>query len=98
MCCAPAFPQAREHSIKGNKLDTKAAMPKSMGGAAKLTKKMFVGGTGELTDEDLRDYFSQFGTIDDAAVSSYNAAALREMLSSCTRSWEAWYSRGGETQ
>jgi RNA recognition motif-containing protein len=44
-------------------------MPKSMGGAAKLTKKMFVGGTGELTDEDLRDYFSQFGTIDDAAVS-----------------------------
>jgi hypothetical protein len=50
-------------------LDVKAAMPKSMGGAARRTRKLFVGGTGELTDANLRDHFSAFGVIEDCAVS-----------------------------
>lgn len=50
-------------------MDAKAAVPKAQLGTAKLTKKMFVGGTGELTDEDFREHFSQYGDIEDAAVS-----------------------------
>jgi hypothetical protein len=50
-------------------LDAKAAVPKAHLGTAKLTKKMFVGGTGDLTDQDLKDHFGQYGDIEDAAVS-----------------------------
>jgi hypothetical protein len=56
------------HELKGRRLDAKAAVPKAHLGNAKLTKKMFVGGTGDLTDEDFRQHFAQFGTIEDAAV------------------------------
>lgn len=61
--------QKRVHELKGRRLDAKAAVPKAHLGTAKLTKKMFVGGTGELTDQDFKDHFSQFGDIEDAAVS-----------------------------
>jgi hypothetical protein len=57
------------HELKGRRLDAKAAVPKAHLGNAKLTKKMFVGGTGDLTDEDFRQHFAQFGAIEDAAVS-----------------------------
>lgn len=42
-------------------------MPKDQGGG-KLTKKMFVGGTGEVSDEDFQAYFAQFGNIVDCVV------------------------------
>jgi hypothetical protein len=61
--------QTRVHELKGRRLDAKAAVPKAHLGNAKLTKKMFVGGTGDLTDEDFRQHFAQFGAIEDAAVS-----------------------------
>jgi hypothetical protein len=60
--------QKRVHELKGRRLDAKAAVPKAHLGTAKLTKKMFVGGTGELTDTDFLEHFSQYGEIDDAAV------------------------------
>jgi hypothetical protein len=63
------FLQTRVHEIKGRRLDAKAAVPKAHLGTAKLTKKMFVGGTGDLTDEDFRQHFAQFGEVEDAAVS-----------------------------
>jgi hypothetical protein len=58
------------HELKGRRLDAKASVPKAHLGTAKLTKKMFVGGTGELTDTDFREHFSQYGEIEDAAVSA----------------------------
>ena len=61
--------QTRVHELKGRRLDAKAAVPKAHLGTAKLTKKMFVGGTGDLTDEDFKEHFSQYGEIEDAAVS-----------------------------
>lgn len=60
--------QKRLHELKGRRLDAKAAVPKAHLGNAKLTKKMFVGGTGELTDADFQQHFSQYGEIEDAAV------------------------------
>lgn len=60
--------QKRLHELKGRRLDAKAAVPKAHLGNAKLTKKMFVGGTGELTDADFQEHFSQYGEIEDAAV------------------------------
>ncbi|GAB4824124.1 hypothetical protein N2152v2_011170 [Parachlorella kessleri] len=64
---AQAFLEHREHFIDGRKVDVKAAVPKDQGGS-KLTKKMFVGGTGEITDDDFRAYFAQFGNITDCVV------------------------------
>lgn len=71
LCClrtALSHIQKRVHELKGRRLDAKAAVPKAHLGTAKLTKKMFVGGTGELTDADFLEHFSQYGEIDDAAV------------------------------
>lgn len=71
MCavCVMWCVQQRTHELKGRRLDAKAAVPKAHLGTAKLTKKMFVGGTGDLTDQDLKDHFGQYGDIEDAAVS-----------------------------
>eukprot|EP00775_Hariotina_reticulata_P011357 gene11357-11506_t len=44
------------------------ADPKDAMRFLELTKKMFVGGTGDLTDADFKEHFSQFGEIEDAAV------------------------------
>jgi hypothetical protein len=63
------------HELKGRRLDAKAAVPKAHLGTAKLTKKMFVGGTGELTDQDFQEHFSQYGDIEDAAVGVWRSTA-----------------------
>ncbi|WIA12959.1 hypothetical protein OEZ85_006574 [Tetradesmus obliquus] len=65
---AMKFLETRLHELNGRRLDAKAAVPKAHLGTAKLTKKMFVGGTGDLTDDDFRQHFAQFGEIEDAAV------------------------------
>lgn len=57
-------------------MDVKAAVPKSAGGNQKLTKKMFVGGTGEITDEDFKAYWEQYGEVEDAVVGGTAALAL----------------------
>ncbi len=44
-------------------------MPKDQGGG-RLTKKMFVGGLGDMSDEEYKAYWSQYGNITDAVVSS----------------------------
>jgi hypothetical protein len=43
----PPWPplQHRDHSIRGRRIDAKAAVPKHLGGNTRLTKKLFVGGT-----------------------------------------------------
>jgi len=76
VCC-----QQREHELKGRRLDAKAAVPKAHLGTAKLTKKMFVGGTGDLTDADFKEHFSQFGEIEDAAVSATKAGIKTSLQS-----------------
>lgn len=61
--------QQREHFIDGRRVDAKAAVPKDQGGG-RLTKKMFVGGLGDMSDEEYKAYWSQYGNITDAVVSS----------------------------
>lgn len=56
------LPQHREHFVDGRKVDAKAAVPRDQGGG-KLTRKMFVGGMGELPDDAFRAHFAPFGTI-----------------------------------
>ena len=54
-----------------NELPRRAAPPPPplpAQGGGKLTKKMFVGGTGEVTDDDFQNYFAQFGNIVDCVV------------------------------
>lgn len=63
-----AFLEQREHLIDGKKVEAKAAVPRNQGGSSQMTKKMFVGGTGEVTDDEFKDYFAQFGIIEDAAI------------------------------
>ena len=43
-------------------------MPRNSSSGPGLTKKMFVGGTGEVSDEDFKTYFDQFGEIEDCVV------------------------------
>jgi hypothetical protein len=42
---ASPAPQHGNHTIRGRRVDAKAAVPKHLGGNAKLTRKLFVGGT-----------------------------------------------------
>lgn len=65
---AMAFLEQREHMLDGKKVDVKAAVPKTSGGGSQLTKKMFVGGTGETTDDELKAHFSEYGDIEDALI------------------------------
>lgn len=55
-------PQHREHYIDGRRVDAKAAVPRDQGGG-KLTRKMFVGGIGEVSDAEFRNHFAAFGSI-----------------------------------
>lgn len=64
---AQQFLDTREHVIDGKQVDAKAAVPKDQGGG-RMTKKMFVGGTIDITDAEFREYFSRFGTIEDATI------------------------------
>ena len=54
--------QHREHYIDGRKVDAKAAVPRDQGGG-KLTRKMFVGGIGEVSDAEFQAHFANFGTV-----------------------------------
>lgn len=65
---AQQFLEQRNHTIDGKSVEAKAAVPKGVGSGSNLTKKLFVGGTGELTDVDFREYFKKFGDIQDAVI------------------------------
>ena len=64
---AQKFLDTREHVVNGRQIDAKAAVPREQGGS-RLTKKLFVGGAVDITDSEFRDYFSQFGRIEDASI------------------------------
>ncbi|CAD7695061.1 unnamed protein product [Ostreobium quekettii] len=71
------FLEHRSHVIDGKSVEAKAAVPKGTGGSSNLTKKLFVGGTGELTDDDFRAYFGRFGEIQDAVIVRRSDGASR---------------------
>lgn len=56
----------RPHVIDGRTVDTKRAIPRDEIGRADgggQVKKLFVGGIKDITEDDLRDAFSQFGEV-----------------------------------
>ena len=57
----------RPHTIDGSKVETKRATPREEvreGGGTPSVKKVFLGGLKDgVSDDDLRQYFSDFGTI-----------------------------------
>jgi len=60
----------RPHVIDGRTVDTKRAIPrdeigKSDGGTV---KKLFVGGIKDLTEDDIRDCFSQYGEVTNVSI------------------------------
>ncbi|XP_016340155.1 heterogeneous nuclear ribonucleoprotein A1-like [Sinocyclocheilus anshuiensis] len=67
---------ARPHKVDGRAVEPKRAVSREVGvhsekpyGAHSTVKKMFVGGIKEDTDEEhLREYFSQFGKIDEVNI------------------------------
>eukprot|EP00210_Caulerpa_lentillifera_P005513 g5272.t1 len=65
---AQRFLEAHHHEIDDRQIEAKAAVPRRLGGCAQLTKKMFVGGTGEISDEEFRRHFAKYGDIEDAAI------------------------------
>lgn len=60
--------QQRCHRIDGKNVEAKAAVPKGVGSGNNLTKKLFVGGTGDLSDEDFRSYFESYGEVQNSLV------------------------------
>jgi len=65
---AQQFLEQRNHLIDGKSVEAKAAVPKGIGSGSNLTKKLFVGGTGELSDEEFKQYFEKFGDIQDGVI------------------------------
>jgi len=59
--------KARPHELDGKTIETKRATPKSDAGkpeAQATVKKIFVGGlSDEIEDEDLKEYFGEFGKV-----------------------------------
>lgn len=55
----------RPHKIDGRDVDSKRAVPRDESGNSNNinAKKMFVGGLKDQGDQELKDYFSQFGNI-----------------------------------
>jgi len=56
----------RPHCIDGRNVDTKRAIPRDEIGKAEgggTVKKLFVGGIKDLTEDDIRDCFSQYGEV-----------------------------------
>ncbi|KAJ9510483.1 hypothetical protein QJQ45_015952, partial [Haematococcus lacustris] len=81
---ATSFLQQKEHSIgkcHNRRVEAKAAVPRQQSEPSHgpgrgystpvVSNKVFVGGTGDLEDEQLRNYFLQYGEITDAAVGGY---------------------------
>lgn len=61
----------RPHTVDGKEVDTKRAMPREETSPEvhAAVKKIFVGALKkDVTNEDLSDYFSQFGTVTDAQI------------------------------
>lgn len=65
---AMRFLEQRNHVIRGRRVDSKAAVPKHLGGNTKLTRKLFVGGTKNLHHGEFVEHFAQFGKIEDAVI------------------------------
>ncbi|KAL6760390.1 hypothetical protein V8C86DRAFT_3013353 [Haematococcus lacustris] len=75
---ATSFLQQKEHSIDNRRVEAKAAVPRQQSEPSHgpgrgystpvVSNKVFVGGTGDLEDEQLRNYFLQYGEITDAAI------------------------------
>lgn len=62
----------RPHVIDGRQVETKRATPREDSGKREVqatVKKLFIGGLKEnMTDSDLRDYFGQFGNIEEIVI------------------------------
>ncbi|KAG2440508.1 hypothetical protein HYH02_010386 [Chlamydomonas schloesseri] len=67
----PASAQAlfdSEHVIDNVKVEPRAALPRDKAGTGERCQKIFVGGTGDITDEELRGHFAQYGEIQDSVI------------------------------
>ena len=65
---AQSFLEQRAHEIDGRSVEAKAAVHRDQG-AGRLTKKLFVGGVPPtVTDDEFREYFSQFGNVVEAKI------------------------------
>ena len=66
----------RPHKLGDKTLETKRATPRRESGkpeAQMSVKKMFIGGlSDEIDDDDLRDYFSQFGNVESVEQLKWN--------------------------
>ena len=66
----------RPHRLGDKSLETKRATPRRDSGkpeAQMSVKKIFIGGlSDEISDDDLRDYFSQFGVVDSVEQLKWN--------------------------
>jgi RNA recognition motif-containing protein len=63
--------QSKDMEIDGKTIECKVAVPKERMGppGVKRTKKVFVGGLpSDVKEDQLRNYFSEFGTVTDTAV------------------------------
>lgn len=65
---AQSFLEQRSHELDGRVVESKAAVHKDQG-AGRLTKKLFVGGIPQnVSDQQFREYFEQFGSVVEAKV------------------------------
>ncbi|GAU93602.1 hypothetical protein RvY_05521 [Ramazzottius varieornatus] len=56
--------EVNSHTIKGRRVDPKAAEPRQQDGAGDGIMKVFVGGLdGQMEDDDLKAYFEKFGPV-----------------------------------
>ena len=66
----------RPHKLGDKTLETKRATPRRDSGkpeAQMSVKKIFIGGlSDEISDDDLRDYFSQFGEVESVEQLKWN--------------------------
>ena len=67
---------SRPHKVGDKTLETKRATPRNHSGkpeAQMSVKKIFIGGlSDEISDDDLRDYFSQFGIVESVEQMKWN--------------------------
>jgi len=79
---AEKFLVHKDHIVDGKRIEAKRAVPRPNqggggggrggggggGGGQQPTHKLFVGGTGELPDDEFRQHFEQYGELEDAVV------------------------------